>query len=73
MLHAINLRSGAGQDWLGIYPKRKRTVMKSDRASFQIVHKLFLNTSGATKDQSMTERMPPTGKLEGAQTGGVPV
>jgi hypothetical protein len=45
-LRVINLRNGADQDQLAIDPKR---------TSFRTARKQYLNTSGVTKDRSMTE------------------
>jgi hypothetical protein len=55
-----------------IVPNQKGTGMKSDRASFQILHKQTLNTSGATKDRSMSDGPDDNGhsqNLRKSQTG----
>jgi hypothetical protein len=57
MLRAIDLQIGADRDRLPINSDQKRTGMKFDRASFRIVRKPTLNTSGV-RDRSMTEEVP---------------
>jgi hypothetical protein len=73
-LSAISLCNEASPDQLPIVPNQRETGMKSDRALFQTLQIQTLNTSGATKDRSVTEEVPTTAghrpqKLRRSQTG----
>jgi DNA-binding beta-propeller fold protein YncE len=57
-LSTLSLCNRDGPGSLPIVPNQKDIGMKSDRALFRILHKQTLNTSGATKDRSMTEEAP---------------
>jgi hypothetical protein len=73
-LTTLSLCNKAGRGSLPIAPNQKDIGMKSDRPLFQILHKRIPNTSGATKDRSMTEKIAMTAghcpqNLTESQTG----